>query len=277
MRIAIVDDLAAERALLKDRLEQQLHRRNVQADILEYESSEKFLEAARKAPFTAAFLDIYMNGMTGMEAAKELRKTDTDCLLVFTTTSTDHALEGFQVRALHYLVKPFTEEDIAAYYNAHKAEFKLDRPLVKGRIVRFPVNHRQSFKLRELVKASSADRLQDLADICAKNDFELKEFAEWTPWSDFAANLPLRQGMASEQLIRPGEVQQLRDNESHYYFFVTEVAGSGQTAPLETRRATIRRILFNLRQAEVIRSHEEELVDAALAEGEAKIYGNRNN
>ena len=171
----------------------------------------------------------------------------------------------------------FTEEDIAAYYNAHKAEFKLDRPLVKGRIVRFPVNHRQSFKLRELVKASSADRLQDLADICAKNDFELKEFAEWTPWSDFAANLPLRQGMASEQLIRPGEVQQLRDNESHYYFFVTEVAGSGQTAPLETRRATIRRILFNLRQAEVIRSHEEELVDAALTEGEAKIYGNRNN
>ena len=143
--------------------------------------------------------------------------------------------------------------------------------------MRFPVNHRQSFKLRELVKASSTDRLQDLADICAKNDFELKEFAEWTPWSDFAANLPLRQGMASEQLIRPGEVQQLRDNESHYYFFVTEVAGSGQTAPLETRRATIRRILFNLRQAEVIRSHEEELVDAALAEGEAKIYGNRNN
>ena len=80
MRIAIVDDLAAERALLKDRLEQQLHRRNVQADILEYESGETFLEAARKAPFTAAFLDIYMNGMTGMEAAKELRKTDTDCL-----------------------------------------------------------------------------------------------------------------------------------------------------------------------------------------------------
>ena len=95
MRIAIVDDLAAERALLKDRLEQQLHRRNVQADILEYESGETFLEAARKAPFTAAFLDIYMDGMTGMEAAKKLRKTNTDCLL-------------------HYLVKPFTEADIDA-------------------------------------------------------------------------------------------------------------------------------------------------------------------
>lgn len=171
----------------------------------------------------------------------------------------------------------FTDADIAAYYNAHKAEFKLDRPLVKGHIVRFPVNHRQSHKLRELVKARSADRLQDLSDICAKNGFELKTFADWTAWSDFAANLPLRQRMPSEQLIRAGEVQQLRDNESQYYFFVSEVTGRGQTAPLETCRTTIRRILFNQRQAEVIRSHEEELIDAALAEGEAKIYVNRNN
>ena len=55
-----------------------------------------------------------MDGMTGMEAAEELRKFDTDCMLIFTTTSTDHALEGFRVRALHYLVKPFTESDIDA-------------------------------------------------------------------------------------------------------------------------------------------------------------------
>ena len=78
MRIAIVDDLAAERTLLKELLERQLQRRNVQADILEYESSETFLEAAWKAPFTAAFVDFYMNGMTGMEAAKKLGETNSD-------------------------------------------------------------------------------------------------------------------------------------------------------------------------------------------------------
>lgn len=112
MRIAIVDDLAAERHFLREQLEQKLYRMGIQADILEYTCGEAFLEAEHELPFSVAFLDIYMMGMTGIEAARELRKTDTDCLLIFTTTSTDHALEGFQVRAMHYLVKPFTAEDI---------------------------------------------------------------------------------------------------------------------------------------------------------------------
>lgn len=114
MRIAIVDDLAAERSLLRERLEKKLHNSGIAADIPEYACGEDFLEAEKQEHFTAAFLDIYMNGMNGIETAEELRRIDTDCLLVFTTTSTDHALDGFRVRAMHYLVKPFTDEDIDA-------------------------------------------------------------------------------------------------------------------------------------------------------------------
>ena len=114
MRIAIVDDLAAERTLMKERLVRQLGLRGAQAEILEFDSGEAFLAARQKQRFTAAFLDIYMPGRSGMDVARELRKKDADCILVFTTTSTDHALEGFKVRAMHYLVKPYTEEELAS-------------------------------------------------------------------------------------------------------------------------------------------------------------------
>ena len=113
MRIAIVDDIETERALLKMRLERQLSLYGVETEILEFDSSESFLAAEKERHFTVAFLDIYMKGLSGMDAAKELRKTDADCFLIFTTTSTDHALEGFQVRAFHYLVKPFSEGELA--------------------------------------------------------------------------------------------------------------------------------------------------------------------
>lgn len=113
MRIAIVDDMAEERKLLRARVEKQLARRAVPAKFFEYESGEDFLAAAEKEHFTVVFLDIYMGGITGTEAAARLRTFDTDCLLIFTTTSTDHAVEGFRVRAMHYLVKPYEEEEIS--------------------------------------------------------------------------------------------------------------------------------------------------------------------
>ena len=75
MRIAIVDDLGTERTLLKERLVRQLSQRGADAEILEFDSGEAFLAAEEAQRFTAAFLDIYMDGLSGMDAAKELRKT----------------------------------------------------------------------------------------------------------------------------------------------------------------------------------------------------------
>ena len=108
MRIAIVDDDARERSLLHSRLTAA----EPEAEIREYCSGGAFLEDAGQMPFQVAFLDIYMPGQDGMQTARQLRQFDGDCLLIFTTTSTDHALEGFQVRAMHYLVKPYGDEEI---------------------------------------------------------------------------------------------------------------------------------------------------------------------
>lgn len=114
MRIAIVDDIASEREELRDRLRPQLARHGLDAEIFEYGSGGDFLDAAGSEPFFMVFLDIYMAGLNGVETAKQLRAFDSDCILVFTTTSPDHALEGFQVRALQYLVKPYTDQELDA-------------------------------------------------------------------------------------------------------------------------------------------------------------------
>ena len=100
MRIAIVDDIARERAQLRSWLLRQFSRRGLELTTVEFENGQDFLDQARQEPFSAAFLDIYMTGATGMECARLLREFDSQCQLIFTTTSTDHAPEGFQVRAM---------------------------------------------------------------------------------------------------------------------------------------------------------------------------------
>ena len=134
MRLAIVDDLAVERTLLMARLEHQLSLRGAEAEILEFDSGEAFLAAEKERRFTAAFLDIYMEGLSGMDTARELRRTDADCLLIFTTTSTDHALEGFQVRALHYLVKPFSEAELSGLLDEMLARLPRPEPFLTVKV-----------------------------------------------------------------------------------------------------------------------------------------------
>ncbi len=117
MRIAIVDDIASERDNLKARIDAQLARLSLEAGIFPFASGAGFLSAAGKKRFDLVFLDIYMGNENGVDTSKALRRFDTDCLIVFTTTSTDHALDGFRVRAFHYLVKPYTDADLAALFD----------------------------------------------------------------------------------------------------------------------------------------------------------------
>lgn len=57
------------------------------------------------------FLDIYMDGTNGMDAARKLSDLGMENGLVFTTSSEEHALQAFSVGAEGYLHKPFTEEE----------------------------------------------------------------------------------------------------------------------------------------------------------------------
>lgn len=64
----------------------------VQAKIVEFERGETFLQAASQQPFAVVFLDIFMGGTNGVEIAKQLGEFDKDCIIAFSTTSTDYTL-----------------------------------------------------------------------------------------------------------------------------------------------------------------------------------------
>ena len=48
--------------------------------------------------------------MSGMDTAREIRKLDEEAAIIFVTTSSDHAVDSYGVRASGYLIKPFTYE-----------------------------------------------------------------------------------------------------------------------------------------------------------------------
>ena len=101
MRIAIVDDLSADAGKLMGficRWAQEQGIFLVPAPAV-FESGETLLAGFAPNTFDVVFLDIYMSGMTGMEAAEKIREQDNICQLIFTTTTREFAVDSYDVAA----------------------------------------------------------------------------------------------------------------------------------------------------------------------------------
>lgn len=108
IRVAICDDLPGERDTLLDLLD----RSPVETKSTLFGSGEEVLEAFRPGKFDLLLMDIYMDGMTGVEAVQKIREMDKAIPIAFTTTSTDHTLESYRLSVLKYLEKPVQQKEI---------------------------------------------------------------------------------------------------------------------------------------------------------------------
>lgn len=66
------------------------------------------ITAEYKAQFDIIFMDIQMKFVDGMTAAEEIRKMDSEVIIIFITNMSQYAIRGYEVNALDYVLKPVT-------------------------------------------------------------------------------------------------------------------------------------------------------------------------
>lgn len=111
MKIAVINDSAEDRKLLAEKIQNFCLRESLIYEIRSFSSGNEFLLASR-TDWDIIFLDIFMNEIDGMTVARTLRGNNVSSLIVFTTSSRDYAIESYDVRAFHYLVKPIEQDKL---------------------------------------------------------------------------------------------------------------------------------------------------------------------
>lgn len=110
---ALCDDEPEQTAYIKSLLMQWASDRPYAIDIRTFDSAEAFLFTyAEDRRFDILLLDIQMKGMDGMSLAKRLRRDNTRVQIIFITGYSDFFGEGYEVDALHYLMKPVDESKL---------------------------------------------------------------------------------------------------------------------------------------------------------------------
>ena len=163
-----------------------------------------------------------------------------------------------------------TEADVERYYDQSRNEFILDRPIVKGVVVRLPAGHAHASRARDYMKEGE-EGLPYLKDISQKNSFELTEFPSWCDFGDFLSALPTTNFREYDGLLAKNGVQEMKDGGNLYLVAITSSRKAGDVSPIERVAPVIRRVIYNQRRQDIIRAYEDSIYNAALRNGEIEI------
>jgi DNA-binding LytR/AlgR family response regulator len=112
MHIAICDDNLSELSRVSSLLEEFSREVDGSVTYEAFNSAVELLEIMRIKRFDLLILDILMPGITGMDAAREIRRSDSEIPIIFLTSSREFAVESYRVNAIDYIIKPVNKDEL---------------------------------------------------------------------------------------------------------------------------------------------------------------------
>ena len=112
-RIAICDDEQNQIEYITSIVTSWSNHKGHSCEIRTFASAEAFLfEYEEDKAYDILLLDVEMKNMNGIELAKRIRKDNNRAEIIFITSHFEFVGEGYEVDALHYLIKPISLEKL---------------------------------------------------------------------------------------------------------------------------------------------------------------------
>ncbi len=143
-KIAICDDSDADRQYVLNMVDRWAMSADHVVHTDTFASAENFLfHYAEESDYDILLLDIEMGAMDGVTMAKQLRKNNDAIQIVFITGYSDYISEGYEVAALHFLVKPVKEDKLCSVLDRAAEKLSKNEKVLNfkigGEMVRVPI------------------------------------------------------------------------------------------------------------------------------------------
>lgn len=131
LHIVICDDEVSQISLLEKYVKDWAVKEKAEVFLQNCRNADQFLFLwEEKKDVDIVLLDIEMPGMDGMKLAKQLRHAGEQLQILFITGNTDYVMEGYEVEAVSYLLKPVKEERFFACMNRAKNRIGREEPVL---------------------------------------------------------------------------------------------------------------------------------------------------
>ena len=143
IKIAIVEDEVLYAVQLQEYLKKYEEEYRETFEISVFQDGDQIVHHY-KAEYDVILMDVEMRFMDGMSAAEEIRKMDTEVVIIFITNMPQYAVRGYEVDALDYVLKPITYFAFAQRLNRaiERIKKRTKRVIsvnIKGSQIRMPI------------------------------------------------------------------------------------------------------------------------------------------
>lgn len=152
MNIAVCDD---EKQIRKQ-IQKMVQERIPGCAVKTYGRGEDLL--GDRFSYDILFLDIQMEGLSGIETAREIRRRNSDVILIFITAIREYVFEAFDVSAFHYLLKPVSEEQFGSVIDRAAREVEKRRETHTQKIFIQTRNRNVALQVKEICYIESQRR-----------------------------------------------------------------------------------------------------------------------
>lgn len=168
-KIAICDDFEQDAKYIASAVNKWAEKERILLDVEVFPSADSFLfHYADHKDFDIMLLDIEMPSMSGIELAKKIRLENDAVQITFITGFIDYIAEGYDVAALHYLMKPLSEDKLSEVLNRAVLKIrKNEKSLflsISGEMVRIPIYQIKYLEVQ-----------QNYVTVHAKKDYTVKK------------------------------------------------------------------------------------------------------
>ncbi len=158
------------------------------------------------------------------------------------------------------LANEIPDSEVEAYYEQNKSLFVLDKPIVKGLLIKVPLHSQGLADVRRWYKRNTQDAIEKLEKYSLRNAVTYDYFYDqWKPVEDLASLVPVKELKTDGKYLDRNRNLELKDTAYHYFLHVEEFQGEGQVKPLDFAKAEIKEVLINLKRVDFIEQVKDEL------------------
>jgi hypothetical protein len=239
----------------------------------------QLIQRGMNASDSAAVVQNYINKWTKKELLLQKAEENlsaqmkADILSELEETRTNLLIYQYQRQMmLEKMDTVISETEMEKYYSSNEKSFLLSSNIVKALFIKLPLETPELDKIRKLARSDNQSDMQQLESSCFQFAEKFDDFNEdWIPMTRLSVELQ-EDIQNEENFLKRNSFFETKDSSSIYLISIRDFRLRGTVAPFEYVKNDIKRIIWNARRFEFIKSLENGIYNDAIKNNSFKIY-----